>query len=50
MQSTYEYAMMGMDNSLQVAITESDKLGFSMHVAKNVCAYRLWFFAHKIAG
>ena len=43
--------MMGMDNSLQVAITESNSLGFSrLYAEKNICAYRLWFVAHKIAG
>lgn len=42
---------MGMDNSLQVAITESNVSGFSRLCAEeNVCAYRLWFFARKIAG
>jgi hypothetical protein len=43
--------MMGMDNSLQTAITESNASDFSqLRAEKNVCAYHLWFFARKIAG
>ncbi len=43
--------MTAMDSSLQVAITEWGPLGFSrLYAEKNVCAYRLWFVARRLAG